>query len=785
VLNFAKFHADGSVEPRGVEKVLQCYHEYPRFKSNNFIQRRGPQEEISKFFHGPGKYDLAKVVVLSGMGGCGKSQLAFDCCEQFQAREPEHLIYWINASSPITLAQSLTTFTQNVFKSIIDSTDEVAITQFFMGTMESWTTPWLLVFDNFDDPNCFIRKHLDEYFPRGRHGSILITSRHLKARNLGHTIDLTDMTEPEALELLMTRSQTEKSASNITEGKKVVARLGRHALAVDQAGAYILRHISIDRYLSDYEECREKLLNESPAFSKYRRNLKNDPEMETELTLMTTCELSYEQITGTPKAEEDRKHILTLLGFFDGTRISSDIFGPYSSEHKDWMTSCIDDDASGNWKEFLFLDILKDLRDLSLLQSLEIKKEGTWFSVHPLIQDWAKSRITSEAQQEFTIESILILSIFLQRNDSRPLPLEKSQLILTQLEAALQNDKRYLGEVDHAQNEELVDATFWFATFYCDQGRFMVAEELNRRALRDQRTILGKEHPETLASMSNLADILSRQGEYKEAEQIHRQTLELREKVLGKEHPHTLQSMNNLAVVLKKQGEYKEAEQMHRQTLEMQEKVIGKGHPGTLYSMNNLAVALRNQGKYKEAEQIHRQTLELREKVLGKEHPDTLQSMNNLAVVLSGQGKYKEAKQIHRQTLESKEKVLGKEHPETLSGMNNLALVLSGQGKYKEAEQIHRQTLELREKVLGKEHPNTLLSLHNLGYLLVQCNRFSEAKDLFRRSLHGLAKVLGLEHSYTTNSLRQLKEVLQMQGNHAEAEEVQREFGSNRAARGS
>lgn len=74
--------------------------------------------------------------------------------------------------------------------------------------------------------------------------------------------------------------------------------------------------------------------------------------------------------------------------------------------------------------------------------------------------------------------------------------------------------------------------------------------------------MLGKEHPNTLSSMNNLAWVLVRQGNYDEAEQIHRQTLALRETVLGKEHPDTLASMNNLAVLLDYQGNYDEAKQI-------------------------------------------------------------------------------------------------------------------------------------------------------------------------------------------------------------------------------
>ena len=44
---------------------------------------------------------------------------------------------------------------------------------------------------------------------------------------------------------------------------------------------------------------------------------------------------------------------------------------------------------------------------------------------------------------------------------------------------------------------------------------------------------------------------------------MHRQTLGPSETVLGKEHPDTLASINNLAHVLRDEGKYKEAEEMH------------------------------------------------------------------------------------------------------------------------------------------------------------------------------------------------------------------------------
>jgi hypothetical protein len=82
---------------------------------------------------------------------------------------------------------------------------------------------------------------------------------------------------------------------------------------------------------------------------------------------------------------------------------------------------------------------------------------------------------------------------------------------------------------------------------------------------------------------------------------MHRQALKGRERVLGKEHPDTLYSIYNLACTLGDQGKHEAAETMHRQALEGRERVLGKEHPDTLHSVFHLACMLGDQGKHEAA----------------------------------------------------------------------------------------------------------------------------------------------------------------------------------------
>ncbi len=163
---------------------------------------------------------------------------------------------------------------------------------------------------------------------------------------------------------------------------------------------------------------------------------------------------------------------------------------------------------------------------------------------------------------------------------------------------------------------------------------------------------------------SRAALCLYKLGDYAGAEPLNRRALESYERVSGPEHPNTLSSVNNLAELLRSKGDYAGAELLIRRALEGCERVLGPSHPDTLTSMNNLAGLLESKGDYAGAEPLCRRVLEARERVLGPEHPNTLTSVNNLALLLERKGDYAGAEVLYRRALEVRERVLGLEHPE-------------------------------------------------------------------------------------------------------------------------
>ena len=78
--------------------------------------------------------------------------------------------------------------------------------------------------------------------------------------------------------------------------------------------------------------------------------------------------------------------------------------------------------------------------------------------------------------------------------------------------------------------------------------RFAEKRTLYRRALEGSERVLGKEDPQTLTCLNNLAGCMRALGDAAGALPLYRRVLESRERVLGKEHPDTLTSVNDLAL---------------------------------------------------------------------------------------------------------------------------------------------------------------------------------------------------------------------------------------------
>ncbi|KKY18135.1 putative tpr domain protein [Phaeomoniella chlamydospora] len=782
---------------------------FPRRRAAYFVSR---DEQFKKLQQALDTNDAtSRTAVLTGIGGCGKSQLALEFCELAESNETHHSILWIDASNPTATEQAFATIAGQIPGVPANVADIHQTAEAVLDYISRSNLRWLLIFDNFDDPSQFQGDGIRDFWPRKRgHCSILITSRLPSASELTPQqtgIDLTRMTKDEALDLF--NQNEDGTDQNHLENKQVVQRLGFHALAIYQARVYLKSSGRDSKHFLKLYEAEKDVLNEAPEFSTYKRKLSHEPDQETALTVFTTLTLSWNLIKDDSSSKADKRHLMVLLAFLDGTTVSDTLFEGYNETDKDWMVSCYQNSV---WKKLKFEKVFQTFCRMSLAQLLPADGLGLQVSVHPLVQDWAKLILSHEQEYpSFVVESIKVLGHKLKRLDH--FSLEQRLALTLHAEKVTANRLRYLnrytydavllkavyhigqlyraqGEYKKAQEnvhlalEECIknlgqehQDTLGFmdglGVIHIQQGFYHGAEELFVQVVETRKRVLGQEHPDTLTSQANLASTFWNQGRWKEAEELFIQVMEIRKRVLGQEHPDTLTSQANLASTFWNQGRWKEAEELFVQVIEIGKRVLGQEHPNTLTSQANLASIYRNQGRWKEAEELFVQVIEMRMRVLGQEHPHTLTSQANLASTYRNQGRWEEAEELRVQVMDTRKRVLGEEHPYTLASIDNLASIFWDQGRWKEAEQLDVQVMEIRKRVLGQEHPDTLTSQANLASTFWNQGRWKEAEEFEVQVMEIGKRVLGQEHPDTLTSQANLASTFWNQGRWKEAEELE------------
>ncbi|KAI1159510.1 P-loop containing nucleoside triphosphate hydrolase protein [Nemania serpens] len=563
----------------------------PFGRNRDFVGRGSILEQLLETIPPGADQDDCRRAAVEGLGGIGKTQVALEAAYQVRDAHPDCSIFWVPAVD-------LTSF-ENAYR-------EIGKLLNIPGIDDDKADVKLLIIDNADDIDMLFQDaKLANYLPFSRQGSILFTTRnHHVAVRLDipqkNIITVQEMENAKATNLL--RIGLKESQIGDAESIKHLLRfLANLPLAIKQASAYMAFNINVT--VSQYLEFCESSNTDLIYLLSHAR---------TQNPVATTWLISFEHISQhNPRAADYLKFICFLAEKDIPQSLLPPILKMQTAE------------AIGSLSAYAFI--------------LERDKPGS-FDVHRLVRLVMRSWLQEKGEWgKWTVNVVQRLT------EEYPFPQHENREIWTKYLAHAQA----VLEVDSAiHTDKDGSLLFNIAESYSILGKYNNAEQLYWQTLQLREEVLGREHPDTLASMNNLALVLNSQGKYDEAEAMHRQTLQLREEVLGREHPSTLTSMNNLANVLDRQGKYGEAETMHRQELELCEEVLGREHPSTLGSMNNLALVLDSQGKYGEAETMHRQTLQLREEVLGREHPDTLASMNNLALVLQRQGKYDEAEKI-------------------------------------------------------------------------------------------------------------------------------------------
>ena len=154
-------------------------------------------------------------------------------------------------------------------------------------------------------------------------------------------------------------------------------------------------------------------------------------------------------------------------------------------------------------------------------------------------------------------------------------------------------------------------------------GDHKQALEYKLKALGIRERVLPPDHPSLATSYNNVGNTYGDLGDHKQALEYQLKALEIRERVLPPEHPSLANSYNNVGVTYGALGDHKQALEYQLKALAIYERVLPGNHPDLAQTFNNIAWTYYALGRIGEAATHMRRAAEIiNRSTLPETHPN-------------------------------------------------------------------------------------------------------------------------------------------------------------------
>ncbi|KAL4947389.1 hypothetical protein BDW69DRAFT_204458 [Aspergillus filifer] len=703
----------------------------PLRKNPKFVGRQSEITELEELFalqDGPSR------VAVTGLGGIGKTQVALELAYRIRDRDQERSVFWVPCTSHAVIEQTYLKIAQTL--GLYNANPAEVKEQVKLYLSSDRAGKWLLIFDNADDPEMWLATSdtappLENFIPESMQGRILFTTRNRKlAMKLSpfNLVTIPDVDKDIGFKILQQALARENLLQDTKAATSLLELLAFLPLAITQASAYIIENRitqeqdAVELLSEDFRDPGRYKDIQNPIITTWLisfNQIRDQNQSAADYLSFMACINPRNIPQGLLPSQISEKQKIDALGLLNAYSCTCNQDAGINMHRLVQI-------ATRNWlrKNGLFSHWIQRVAD-----RIQEVFPDDYYTNRGIWRDYLPHALAVVHEEEFNVKKgykILIQNIAAcLASDGRYYEAEPLYRELLGWDQE-KNGREHPTALTSMAN---LSSTIW------NQGRWNEAEKLDVQVMETRKTVLGAEHPDTVASMANLASTYHNQGRWNEAEKLKVQVMETsktnqgrwneaeklevqvmktRKIMLGAEHPDTLASMGNLASTYRNQGRWNEAEKLEVQVMETLKIVLGDKHPSTITSMANLALTFRFQGRWDEAEKLEVQVVETSKTVLGDKHPNTLISMANLASTFRNQGRWNEAEKLEVQALETVKTVLGAEHPSTLTSMNSLARTWHAQQKIHDALALMAECLMLCKKVLGSSHPQSIHSSRSL-----------------------------------------------------------------------
>lgn len=739
------------------------------------------------FTEDPAPDSTTRIVALRSLGGQGKTQVALRLCHRLRKKGLSHIL-WIDASSESSLRSAYVTYA-HLMKPNRNHTDNAEHhVRYIKQELERRSTGFLLVMDNYDQPDTF--ENILDYVPDNAKGSVLVTSRHADAGALvtipsEEDIELDGLGFSDAKDLLFQLSRVTRTTDDEDVAANIVQRLAYHPLAITQAAAFIKksgRHMPLKNFEACYEEKKLEILRTVPSLSQYRRLLFEDAE-ETALSVFTTWELSFQQLTSDGKgfgsgsmapnddqhtANDTKRKLLVICSFLGKGTIGERLFAACEwsdpdGAHDDaqlieWLNNF--KATPSGWDHDRFGGALVSLLSLALVLHFEEMDGAFHFVLHPLIRDWLRLRYDPKTRMEYSRRALHLVGHALRKRYDGPsnsfhLQAAERQEMLNHIKAMVENRSDLGFARDHIRQdlsvlEEAVPQTSsGLQEFESADGRAktitMQSLQIEDRSLQSSGNVSVRSTAPKLGYTGIPHAIMYWQtfcAIY--CVSSHHPDLALRLVRPVGVTPEIIQFVNTLSVLdwdvvtnslfliawaLIQKSEYDLAEATARALVELYGTHKVHDDPERVYAWYLLGTTLAHQDKHAEAIEVYRHAVQQSTTSRGAEDRMTIASTGNLAMSLSLAGQHNEAEETFRRAQPVSRRVLGKYNAFTMDLETRMAHQLLAWGQVEEAVRMQREVVTNVSNVFGEGNQDTISVMKGLQLMLVAQGDVAEADE--------------------------------------------------------
>ncbi len=284
-------------------------------------------------------------------------------------------------------------------------------------------------------------------------------------------------------------------------------------------------------------------------------------------------------------------------------------------------------------------------------------------------------------------------------------------------------------EFRYAANLTMLGLVYW------KTGRFQEAEKYQKRALVFWEKITGRNHPNYVGGLVNLANLYNETRRYEAADSLFIEAKGIFESNPDyRRHPFYLECLQGMGLLYSNMGRLKAAEE----TL-LQARTVLKANlanieiPYYVNLLNTLGLLYKRMYRYQEAESAYSEARRIGKKIYPSGHPYFLTTLSGLAGVYQEMERSGQAEELYLFVKEATENSPQSNFQDSVAIYSELGLFYKKNKRFEEAKGYFLRVMALEEKAVGTAHPDYALALLNLGLLYQERDQFDPAESAFQQ----------------------------------------------------